>query len=152
MQWYHEKQVKNRLLNWLDSTGHTESIPQTDQLHGVDIQRRNKEACRYWFIECKGFPSETYQKSPKKGQQKSKKRISSQRYSWFTRVIGQISLRMKQEHGYYGIGLPNVRYYRNKIMNIHIFRKRAKIHFFLIGRNGDILQIKPDEDKAKKIF
>ncbi len=152
MEWYREKRVKNRLLIWLDSIGYTEAIPQRNGLHGVDIQRRNKVACRYWFIECKGFPSDTYQKGSKKGQQKSKKRISSQSYSWFTRVIGQISLRMKQENGNYGIGLPNKDYFKKKITDIHIFRKRAKIHFFLIRRNGDILQIKPDEDEARKIF
>ena len=152
MQWYDEKKVKNRLLEWLDSRGYTESIPQRDRLHGADIQKRNKGACRYWFIECKGYPSKIYQKGSKKGQQKSKNTISSQRYTWFVTAIGQISLRMKQRHGNYGIGLPNVEYYKKMIRGIQILRKRTKIHFFLIRRNGDILQIKPNSNEVRKIF
>ncbi len=154
--WYEEKKIKKIIENWLDKKGFDIKPGKKDQIHGVDIQRENKKRCRYWFIECKGYPSKNFKK--KKGKKSESTRLA-QRYIWFISALGQIALRMKQKYGNYGVAFPDNEYFKNKILDkdvknktyIKIFRKRLKIHFFLVNEKKEIFQLTPCSKKFKRI-
>lgn len=163
MSWYDEENIKKKILNWLEIKGFTKEFGKKDKIHGIDIQRSSQKGCRYWFIECKGSPSKRYKKGLREGKIKPKQSISSQKYVWFTTAIGQIALRMKQKNGKYGVAFPDdkQKYFRNKILDnqirsrvetcLKIFRKRTKLHFFLVNKDGKILQLTPNANKFKKV-
>lgn len=159
--WYDENEIKTAMKKWLNKKGFSINVEKNDMTHGVDIQKRSKMGCRYWFIEAKGYPSKTYKKGKKTGREKSQSSIKAQRYSWFTTVIGQIALRMKQKNGKYGIAFPYIDYFKDKILDqnkmenkerhthIKLFRKRTKLHFFLIDKQKKIHHLTPTAKKFK---
>jgi len=151
MAWYDEINIEKSMKSWLDSKNYVKEIPKADELHGVDIQRRNVQKCRYWFIEAKGDPSKIYVKGPKKGRKKSLQTICSQRYSWFTCAIGQIAMRMYQKNGQYGVVFPKIDYFEKKSLELKLFRQRSKINFFLIDDNENIFQLTPSAKEYKKV-
>ena len=165
MNWKEEKNIVRIMKRYLLNIGF-KSIGefQEEKLHGVDICMINKKTRRYWFIECKGFPSKNYKKGNRVGEKKSSQTLKAQRYSWITTAIGQIAIRMKQKNGKYGIALPYNPYYINKVLDIHenktpeyqrtymsIFRKRSKVYFFFINKKKEIWQVSPDSKKLKKL-
>jgi hypothetical protein len=167
MAWNEEKNIEKVMKNYLKIKGFNPIGKFRDEkLHGVDICVANLEkgVRRYWFIECKGFPSRNYKKGKKEGKVKESQTIKAQRYSWLTTAIGQIAMRMKQAHGNYGIALPYNDYYITKVLDspnnlpdyqktyLKIFRSRSKIYFFFITKNADIWQVSPNSNKLKLIF
>lgn len=91
MQWYDEKKVKNRLLEWLDSRGYTESIPQRDRLHGADIQKKIKVPADIGLLSVKDIIVKFTKKVPKKDNRKV-------RTQYLLRDILGLSLRLDKFH------------------------------------------------------
>ena len=151
MKWDYEESVKQIMLHWLDKKGYTYEVPKTDTLHGVDIRRQSPVQRRYWFIEVKGAPQDTYQKGKRKGTRRRTRSQFSQRYIWFVSALGQIALRMEQEHGNYGIALPDMPYNRKFAMRVRLFRKRAKVHFFLVDKTKRVSQLTPGSAYFKRV-
>lgn len=151
MKWDTEESVKRVVEKWLDKKGFAHDGPRTDKVHGVDIKRWNDIRRKYWFIEVKGAPQKRYQKGPKKGQEKSRQSRSSQRYIWPVEALGQIALRMRQVNGNYGIALPLTEYNQDLALDIELFRKRTKLHFFLVDRRKNIFQLTPFARQFKKV-
>jgi hypothetical protein len=151
MSWDDEKSIERVILDWLDRKGFTKQAPRADALHGVDIRRWNDTQRRYWFIEVKGAPQKTYQRGTLKGQNKSRETQTSQRYTWFITVLGQIALRMRQQHGHYGVALPDTEYNRKLAMSIGLFRRRARLHFFLVNSESKVTQLTPGSSRFKLV-
>ena len=96
-------------------------------------------------------PPRTYQKGPKKGQEKSRQSQSSQRYIWPVEALGQIALRMKHENASYGIALPLTKYNQNFALRIKLFRKRVELNFFFVDSKDNVFQLTPFATNLKKV-
>ncbi len=128
-----ETEIKSIIKKWLSKKGFIDKAK--DKTHGVDIKMWSPKGRKYWFVEVKGWPP------------------SNQKYTWLCEAIGQISLRFRaQKASNYGIALPDIKYYENKTLNeLVLFRKRTKIHFFLVTKNGKIRQLTPNSSSYKSI-
>jgi hypothetical protein len=136
--WYDEKNVDKVMRAWVQSKGF-KLMPETFNLHGVDIRAFSNKMRKYWFIEVKGYPRE-------------KASMNAQKQEWFVACVGQIIKRMKQKNGKYGIAFPDFEFYEKKSLELpKIARDRLKLNIFLINKNKNIRQLTPKANKFKLI-
>jgi hypothetical protein len=123
-----ESWMQQRIIAFLEKRGYKITHQSKLKSHGVDIKCYSPKKGRYYFVEVKPDPN-----PPKKTS------IGAMRENYFICGLGELLLRMTQEHGRYALGLPDNKIFRTKIQKIpRRVKKLLKLDFFLVDEDGNV--------------
>lgn len=136
--------VQESIIKHLEKQGWAKNLKSKGLVEtGCDIIVQKNNYGRYWYVECKGDPSEKV-KSP-----------SGSRSSGFNSAVGQIITRMhtnrkrNYKYGYkFGVGFPES--YKKMVLRKLPFDvcDKLNLYVFFVNQDGEVEEL--DHNKIKK--